>query len=137
MVPPGETVLVVELSCWQGDTMWTASDEEVFEVAMQDLLKTGLGIERSEVRDYWVSPLPGAYPVYELGFEDHLIPTLDAVSLPNLYTIGRHGLFLNNSMDDNVLLGIRAADSIAEKGLDGRAWFSEMQAFSDLRFQGK
>ena len=52
-------------------------------------------------------------------------------------TIGRHGLFLNNSMDDNVLLGIRAADAIAEKGLDGRAWFTEMQKFSDLRFQGK
>jgi protoporphyrinogen oxidase len=89
------------------------------------------------VRDYWVQPLPGAYPVYELGFEDHLIPVLDAVSMANVHTIGRHGLFLNNSMDDNVLLGIRAADAIAEKGLDGRTWFKEMQAFSDLRFAGK
>jgi protoporphyrinogen oxidase len=137
MVPDGETVLVVELSCWQGDEMWTASDEEIFEIAMRDLQNTGLGIERSEVRDYWVEPLPGAYPVYELGFEDHLIPVLDAVSMANVHTIGRHGLFLNNSMDDNVLLGIRAADAIAAKGPDGRAWFKEMQAFSDLRFAGK
>ena len=137
MVPDGETVLVVELSCWKGDDMWTASDEQIFEIAMRDLENTGLGIQRSEVRDYWVAPLPGAYPVYELGFEDHLIPVLDAVSMANVHTIGRHGLFLNNSMDDNVLLGIRAADRIAEKGVDGRAWFKEMQAFSDLRFHGK
>ena len=137
MVPDGETVLVVELSCWKDDEMWRASDEDVFEIAMRDLMNTGLGIERSEVRDYWVSQLPGAYPVYELGFEDHLIPVLDAVSMDNVHTVGRHGLFLNNSMDDNVLLGIRAADAIADKGVDGRSWFREMQAFSDLRFQGK
>ena len=137
MVPDGETVLVVELSCWKGDDMWTASDEQIFDIAMRDLENTGLGVQRSEVRDYWVAPLPGAYPVYELGFEDHLIPVLDAVSMANVHTIGRHGLFLNNSMDDNVLLGIRAADTIAEKGLDGRGWFKEMQAFSDLRFHGK
>ena len=137
MVPAGKTVLVVELSCWKDDEMWQATDEQVFDIAMRDLINTELGIERSEVSDYWVTPLPGAYPVYELGFEDHLIPVLDAVSMPNMHTVGRHGLFLNNSMDDNVLLGIRAADAIAEKGLDGRAWFKEMQAFSDLRFHGK
>jgi protoporphyrinogen oxidase len=137
MVPDGETVLVVELSCWQDDDLWQASDEQIFDIAMRDLENTGLGITRSEVRDYWVQPLPGAYPVYELGFEDHLIPVLDAISMANVHTIGRHGLFLNNSMDDNVLLGIRAADAIAEQGLDGRTWFREMQAFSDLRFQGK
>ena len=137
MVPDGETVLVVELSCWKGDDMWTASDEQIFDIAMRDLESTGLGVQRSEVRDYWVAPLPGAYPVYELGFEEHLIPVLDGVSMANVHSIGRHGLFLNNSMDDNVLLGIRAADTIAEKGLDGRGWFKQMQAFSDLRFHGK
>jgi protoporphyrinogen oxidase len=137
MVPAGKTVLVVELSCWKDDEMWNAPDEQVFEIAMRDLMNTGLGIERSEVSDYWVAPLAGAYPVYELGFEDHLIPVLDAVSMSNVHTIGRHGLFLNNSMDDNVLLGVKAADTIADRGLDGRGWFREMQAFSDLRFQGK
>jgi protoporphyrinogen oxidase len=137
MVPAGETVLVIEMSCWKDDEIWKADDEELFEIAMRDLENTGLGIDRSEVRDYWVTPLAGAYPVYEIGFEHHLVPVLDAVSMANVYSVGRHGLFLNNSMDDNVMLGIRAADAIAEKGLDGRSWFTEMQAFSDLRFQGK
>jgi hypothetical protein len=58
-------------------------------------------------------------------------------SVPNLLTIGRHGLFLNNSMDDNVLLGMKVADQIANGGFDSRAWASQMLAFMNLRFEGK
>ena len=59
-------------------------------------------------------------------------------AVPNLLTLGRHGLFLNNSMDDNVLLGMkvgrpdrRAAASTAAPGCH------EMLAFMNLRFEGK
>jgi hypothetical protein len=56
----------------------------------------------------------------------------------NLLTLGRHGLFLNNSMDDNVLLGMQIADHIDRpEGADSRAWKTEMLAFMNLRFQGK
>ena len=56
--------------------------------------------------------------MYELNFEDHLIPVLEGVhAVPNLLTLGRHGLFLNNSMDDNVLLGMKVADQIAARRL--------------------
>jgi hypothetical protein len=76
--------------------------------------------------------------VYELNFEDHLIPVLEGVhAVTNLLTLGRHGLFLNNSMDDNVLLGMKAADRIAGGRFDSREWLSEMLAFMNLRFQGK
>ena len=52
-------------------------------------------------------------------------------------TLGRHGLFLNNSMDDNVGLGFQIADHIDAKGADSRVWLTEMLAFMNLRFQGK
>jgi hypothetical protein len=52
-------------------------------------------------------------------------------------TLGRHGLFLNNSMDDNVLLGTKAADAINANGLQPRPWLEQMLAFMNLRFQGK
>ena len=57
--------------------------------------------------------------------------------VPNLLTLGRHGLFLNNSMDDNVLLGMKVADHIRTRGFDSATWLSEMLAFMHLRFQGK
>jgi hypothetical protein len=52
-------------------------------------------------------------------------------------TLGRHGLFLNNSMDDNVGLGFQIADHIDRQGADGPAWVSEMLEFMKLRFAGK
>jgi len=139
MVPPDSTVLCIELSLWKDEPLWQASDEEVFQLALRDLMKMGYGVTPDEVLEYHVTDIPTAYPVYELNFEDHLIPVLDGVhEVSNLLTLGRHGLFLNNSMDDNVLLGIQIADHIDRpEGADSRAWKTQMLAFMNLRFQGK
>jgi len=138
MVPPDRTILCIELSCWRDEPMWNASDEEIYRIALRDLLKMGYGVTEDEVEDYYVTDIPTAYPVYELNFEDHLIPVLEGVhEVPNLLTLGRHGLFLNNSMDDNVLLGMKVADHIAADGFNSQAWLSEMLAFMNLRFAGK
>jgi protoporphyrinogen oxidase len=123
----------------QKNVMWQWSDKEVFELALRDLMKMGYGVTPEEVEEYHVTDIPTAYPVYELNFEDHLIPVLDGVhEIPNLLTLGRHGLFLNNSMDDNVLLGMQIADHINRpEGADSQAWKTQMLAFMNLRFQGK
>jgi len=138
MVPADRTILCIELSCWRDEPVWKASDEEVYRIALKDLLKMGFGVREDEVEDYYVADIATAYPVYELNFEDHLIPVLEGVhGVTNLLTLGRHGLFLNNSMDDNVLLGMKVADRIAKGGFNSRAWLTEMLAFMNLRFEGK
>jgi protoporphyrinogen oxidase len=139
MVPPDRTVLCVELSLWKDEPLWQASDDEIYRLALRDLMKMGYGITESEVESYFVIDIPTAYPVYELNFEDHLIPVLEGVhALDNVLTLGRHGLFLNNSMDDNVLLGMRVAEHLeANRGPNAAQWISEMLAFMKLRFAGK
>ena len=139
MVPDGRTVLCIELSLWREEPLWRASDDEIYQLALRDLMKMGYDVTPDEVEAYHVTDIPTAYPVYELNFEDHLIPVLDGVhDVPNLLTLGRHGLFLNNSMDDNVLLGMKIADHIDQRGVDqNQAWKSDMLAFMNLRFQGK
>jgi protoporphyrinogen oxidase len=139
MVPPDRTVLCVELSLWKDEPLWNASDEEIYRLALRDLMKMGYGITESEVEQYHVTDIPTAYPVYELNFEDHLIPVLEGVhALDNVLTLGRHGLFLNNSMDDNVLLGMKVADHLeANNGPNSRQWIDEMLSFMKLRFAGK
>jgi protoporphyrinogen oxidase len=138
MVPRDRTILCIELSCWRDEPVWDASDEDVYRIALTDLLKMGYGVTESEVEDYYVADIPTAYPVYELNFEEHLIPVLEGVhAVPNLLTLGRHGLFLNNSMDDNVLLGIKIGDHIARGQFNSGAWLSQMLAFMHLRFEGK
>jgi protoporphyrinogen oxidase len=138
MVPPDRTVLCIELSLWKNEPLWTASDEEIYRIALTDLMKMGYGVTEDEVDSYYVTQIETAYPVYELNFEDHLIPVLEGVhQTRNVMTLGRHGLFLNNSMDDNVGLGFQIADHIDQKGADGRVWVSEMLQFMKLRFAGK
>jgi protoporphyrinogen oxidase len=138
MVPKDRTILCIELSLWKDEPLWQASDEEVYKLALRDLMKMGYGVTESEVDSYYVTDIPTAYPVYELNFEDHLIPVLEGVhEMRNVMTLGRHGLFLNNSMDDNVGLGFQIADHIEQKGADGRVWVAEMLQFMKLRFAGK
>ncbi len=138
MVPADRTILCIELSLWKDEPLWRASDEEIYRLALRDLMKMGYGVTESEVDAYYVTDIATAYPVYELNFEDHLIPVLEGVhDLRNVMTLGRHGLFLNNSMDDNVGLGFQIADHIDQKGADGRVWVAEMLEFMKLRFAGK
>jgi len=138
MVPADRTILCIELSCWRDEPLWNATNEEIYRLALNDVMKMGYGVTEAEVEDYYVTDIPTAYPVYELNFEDHLIPVLEGVhSVSNLLTLGRHGLFLNNSMDDNVLLGMTVGDHIAAVGLDSQAWLSKMLEFMNLRFAGK
>ena len=138
MVPPDRTILCIELSCWRDEPIWQATDDEIYRIALRDIMQMGYGVTEDEVEDYYVTDIPTAYPVYELNFEDHLIPALEGIhAVPNLLTLGRHGLFLNNSMDDNVLLGLKVASHISNGGFDSRAWLSQMLAFMNLRFEGK
>ena len=139
MVPDDSTVLCIELSLWRDEALWEASDEDIYRLALRDLMKMGYDVTEDEVIEYHITDIPTAYPVYELNFEDHLIPVLEGVhAVPNLLTLGRHGLFLNNSMDDNVLLGMKIAEHIEARGTDdSQAWKTEMLAFMELRFQGK
>lgn len=138
MVPKDRTILCIELSLWKDEEMWRWSDEQIYQLALRDLMKMGYGVTEAEVDSYFVTDIPTAYPVYELNFEDHLIPVLEGVhQMRNVMTLGRHGLFLNNSMDDNVGLGFQIADHIEAKGADGRVWVAEMLEFMKLRFAGK
>jgi protoporphyrinogen oxidase len=138
MVPDDRTVLCIELSLWKDEPLWNATNEELYRIALNDLMKMGYGVTESEVEGYHITEIPTAYPVYELNFEDHLIPVLDGVhEVRNMMTLGRHGLFLNNSMDDNVLLGMKAADHIQSAGADSQSWKTQMLAFMNLRFAGK
>ena len=138
MIPSGQTVLCIEISCFKGDEIWNASDEELYRIAFEDVSKLGFGVKESEVSNYFVDQIENAYPVYELDFDRHLFAVLQGVyQMKNLLTLGRHGLFLNNSMDDNVLLGMKVADHVARNGFEGQGWLNAMLEFMNLRFQGK
>ncbi len=138
MLPDGQTILCFETSCDLGDATWNASEEDSYQWVLADLQRMGLPVEASAVAGHFERRIDNAYPVYDLAFEEHLFGALRGLHrMPNLLTLGRHGLFLNNSMDDNVLLGLQVSDFLAERSWDAPAWCARMTAFMRLRYQGK
>ena len=137
LIPEDKTVLSFEISCFLGDEIWNATEEKLLDIVMQDVAHTGL-FKREEVEELFTKRLATAYPIYELAFEENLNPVLDALhQFGNFITIGRHGLFLNNSMDDNVELGMRAAEFLEKEGWNQEKWYATIRKYLTNRFQGK
>jgi len=131
MLPEGQTVLCVEASCRYDDERWRASDEELSQMAVDDLVRMGI-LRAADVEEHFVVRIRYAYPIYRLGFERVLYGLLSELhQIQNLYTIGRHGLFMNNSMDDNVEMGLRVAAHIA--GNEAReTWWQSVLRWTQL-----
>lgn len=137
MLPKGQTVLCFEISCFKGDEVWNATDEQLLEIVRKDLDQLKL-VKADEIVDHFTGALERAYPIYDLGFEEKIMGTLNGLcQFENLLMIGRHGLYMNNSMDDNVLLGINVADFIERCGAVSREWLEEAKKYMVLRYEGK
>ena len=131
LLPQHQTVLCVEVSCEYGDERWRAADEDLARMATDDLARMGI-LQAEDVEEYSVIRLRRAYPIYRLGFERVLHKVLSGLhQMENFYTIGRHGLFMNNSMDDNVEMGMRVAAQIAEDKAR-ETWWQDVLAWTQL-----
>jgi protoporphyrinogen oxidase len=131
MLPKDQTVLCVEASCEYGDERWRMPDEALGRMAIDDLVQMGI-LNAEEVEEHFVVRIQHAYPIYRLGFERQLYDLLSELhQVDSFYSIGRHGLFVNNSMDDNVGMGIRVAVHIAENEAR-ETWWRDVLSWTQL-----
>ena len=141
MLPKDKTVLLWELTCSKGDPIWNASEEELRAVVEADIQRSGLLKDGPGIEDFFARRVEHAYPVYKLNFEEDLFPVLEGLHrLDNFVSVGRHGLFLNNSMDDNILLGHKVREFLSRQGngaWNPFRWFEEMLDFMQLKYEGQ
>jgi len=112
MAPAGKTLLVTEHFCFRGDDTWSASDEDLAEITIVNLVNLGL-IKSNEVIDKVVLRIPRAYPLFEVGYMRQLeiiCKYLDRFH--NLRLIGRGGMFRYYNMDHTIESGITAAEAL-------------------------
>ncbi len=110
--PEGHTAVCAEITCVLGDEIWKAEDAWLGERVVQELADMGF-LKKKEVVDTFVHREPQGYPVYEIGYREHLQALLDHLhSFQNLLVIGRQGLFRYNNMDHSVTMGQRAAHTV-------------------------
>ena len=108
------TILVLEYWCYDRDALWTEDDEKLVDLATSEMRYTGL-IGGSEVSAGQVHRIQRCYPVYDRGYKEHLGPVEKFLgSVEGLSVIGRYGAFKYNNQDHSILMGILAAENIAD-----------------------
>ena len=119
MVPdPGKTCLGLEYFCFEGDGLWTMKDEDLTELATQELSRLGM-CSRGEVFDGVVVRQPKAYPVYDDSYQENVAIVREhlAAALPNLYLAGRNGMHKYNNQDHSMMTALLVARNIATGSL--------------------
>ncbi len=130
MGPPDKTVICCEITCPPDGEIWNWTAEQAAEAAERDLVAAGL-LTPGECRPIHTTRLRYAYPIYDLGYREHLRRLLDHVEgIENLHTTGRQGLFRYNNMDHSVAMGRHIAKGVIGKAdIEGHA---EVAAEDDL-----
>ena len=113
MVPvEGKSSLGLEYFCNEGDSTWSMADDELVELAKQEMESLGL-LEVEHVTDGCVFRVEKSYPVYDATYREHVRVLREFVQeFDNLQTIGRNGLHRYNNQDHAMLTGIIAARNV-------------------------
>lgn len=110
--PPEHTILLAEVMCDVGDAMWSGRPEAV-DALMDDLEAEGV-LHRAEVVEMHRVQAEHAYPVFDLGFEEHLACIEEALAgIANLRSVGRQGGFCYPNMHVSMRMGAVAAAEVA------------------------
>jgi len=114
MVPDSEkTCLGLEYFCFEGDELWSMSDQELIELGKREVEELGL-VEARDVVDGKVVRMPKAYPVYDSNYQESLRiirQFLDQIG--NLQIVGRNGMHKYNNQDHSMLTAMLAVENLS------------------------
>lgn len=113
MVPdPNKTCLGLEYFCFEGDGLWTTSDEDLVTLGVKELDLLGLVCPK-DVEDGAVVRMPKAYPVYD-GVYAEAVDTIREflAGLGNMYLVGRNGMHKYNNQDHSMLTAMLSVKNI-------------------------
>jgi protoporphyrinogen oxidase len=131
MAPPGYACLGLEYFCFEGDGVWTSSDEELIALAKREIHAIGL-LEADAVVDGAVVRQAKAYPVYDDVYQSHV----DAVrsdledAYPTLHLVGRNGMHKYNNQDHAMMTAMLTVENI----LQGRRAYDVWQVNEDAEY---
>jgi protoporphyrinogen oxidase len=117
LVPdPRKTSLGLEYFCFEGDELWTSSDEDLIALGRREVDAIGL-VDARDVIDGCVVRMPKAYPVYDEVYLAHLATIRGWLAkLPNLELAGRNGMHKYNNQDHSMMTALLAARNILGMG---------------------
>ncbi|MBA3404942.1 MAG: NAD(P)/FAD-dependent oxidoreductase [Gemmatimonadaceae bacterium] len=113
MVPePGKTCLGMEYFCFEGDGLWTSTDDVLVAQASNELAQLGLA-PGANVVDGAVVRVQKAYPTYDATYREHVDVIREYLGLiPNLHSVGRNGMHKYNNQDHSMYTAMLAVENM-------------------------
>jgi len=114
MVKEGRTCLGLEFFVFEGDDMWTKSDEDLIEQGKRELGILGL-VDPAKVQAGYVVRMPKAYPFYDENYKANVARIVDWLQdcSPNVHPVGRNGMHRYNNQDHSMYTAMLTAENIA------------------------
>jgi protoporphyrinogen oxidase len=132
MVPdPALSCYGLEYFCFEGDGLWSSTDEELLGLTARELEQTGLA-RASDVSDGCVVRQPKAYPVYDDDYAAQVAAVRAEIEerFPTLHLAGRNGMHKYNNQDHAMMTGILCAENI----LAGRRVYDVWRVNQDAEY---
>lgn len=102
----------LEYFCFEGDGMWTSSDEDLIALGKKEMEEIRL-CDSKQVLDGYVVRQKKAYPVYDQQYKEHVQLVREAIKpYKGLYLIGRNGMHKYNNQDHSMMTAMLAAKNI-------------------------
>jgi protoporphyrinogen oxidase len=101
----------LEYFCYETDALWKLSNEQMIELARQELAKIGI-IEATDVLDGTVIRVPKTYPAYFGTYDRFPVLREYLDRFENLFLVGRNGMHRYNNQDHSMLTAMTAVDNI-------------------------
>jgi len=137
MVPdPSKTVLGMEYFCFQGDHIWSQSDDELIAFATRELESLGLA-GGAKVTDGTVLRVPEAYPTYDATYRrcvDVIREFLDPFQ--NFHTMGRNGMHKYNNQDHSMFTAMLTVENLRGASYDVWSVNTDSDYHEELRVNG-
>jgi protoporphyrinogen oxidase len=114
MVPDADhTCLGLEYFCFEGDGLWSASDDDLVALAKREIGQIGL-IDPAEVVDACVVRQAKAYPVYDEEYAGHVATVRRELErdFPTLHLVGRNGMHKYNNQDHAMMTAMLTVENI-------------------------
>ncbi len=123
MVPdPKYACYGLEYFCFEGDGLWTMSNEDLIALGKKEMQQLGL-INIDKVIDGYVVRQPKAYPVYDDAYAENVQIIKEALTaLPNLQVCGRNGMHKYNNQDHSMMTAMLAAKNILQTEVKFDLW---------------
>jgi protoporphyrinogen oxidase len=114
MSPLNQTSLLIEFFCWENDTIWNASEQELLAMSLPWLNKHHF-IKLEDIIKSFIHKEKYAYPVYDLSYKTNIDKIITYLNrFKNLQCIGRAGRYKYNNQDHAMEMGILAARNLTQ-----------------------